>query len=70
MTLVDPANNSAGHNAQWWFNTKSGEAEFGFLAASAYRIGPFASREEALGALAMVRKRAEEWSQTEALEDD
>ena len=70
MTLEDAAMNSAGDNAQWWFNTRSGEVEFGLLTASVYRIGPFASREEALGALDTVRRRAEEWAATEASEDD
>ncbi len=70
MTLEDAAKNSAGDNAQWWFNTRSGEVEFGLLTASVYRIGPFASREEALGALDTVRRRSKEWAEAEASEDD
>jgi len=70
MTLEGDATNSTGANIQWWYNTKSGEVEFGLLTASVYRIGPFDSREEALGALDRVRRRAETWAEMDASEDD
>lgn len=44
---------------EFWFNAKTGEVEVGFQSAASYRIGPFASREEARRALEIVRERAE-----------
>lgn len=54
---------------EFWFNTKTGEVEVGFQSAASYRIGPFASREEAQRALEIVRERAER-IRAEELNDD
>jgi hypothetical protein len=70
MTLEAASTNSAGENSQWWFNTITGEVEFGFVAASSYRIGPFATRDEALVAIETVRRRAAEWAASESSEED
>lgn len=70
MTLEGEKKNSDGTPAQWWFNTKSGEVEFGLLSASAKRIGPFATKEEAEDALETVRRRSQAWSAAEKAEND
>jgi hypothetical protein len=70
MTLEGEQKNSDGTPAQWWFNTRSGQVEFGLLSASVKRIGPFASKKEAEDALEIVRKRSEAWSAAEASEND
>ena len=43
---------------EFWFNTKTGEVEVGFQTAAPYRIGPFATREEAAKALEIIAERA------------
>lgn len=43
---------------EFWFNTKTGKVEVGFQSAASYRIGPFASREEAERALAIIAEKA------------
>jgi len=49
---------SDGSPAEWWFNTKTGEVEFGRLSASPQRLGPFGSKEEASRALEFIARRA------------
>ncbi|MDE2591513.1 MAG: hypothetical protein KGL41_01490 [Actinomycetales bacterium] len=55
---------------EFWFNTKTGEVEVGFQTAAAYRIGPFASREEAARALEIVAERARQLRLEDAADDD
>ena len=43
---------------EFWFNTKTGEVEVGLQTAAPYRIGPFATREEAAKALEIIAERA------------
>ena len=45
-------------NPEFWFNTKTGEVEFGLQTAAPYRVGPFATRLEAERALEIIAERA------------
>ena len=42
---------------EFWFNTKTNEVEEGKQTAALYRIGPFASRAEALRAYEIIAER-------------
>lgn len=46
---------------EYWFNTKTGLVEVGKQSAAVFRLGPFTTRLEAEGALALLKKRSQEW---------
>lgn len=46
---------------EWYFNTVTGEPEQGMISPSSHRMGPYASREDALHAWDIVRRRNREW---------
>lgn len=48
-----------------WYNSRTGEVEFGMLSPSVDRVGPFDTREEAEAAPELLRARAQAWSQEE-----
>jgi hypothetical protein len=54
---------------KFWFNTKTNQVEFGLKSSSIYRIGPFATEEEASRAIEIVSRRAKEIREQELLED-
>ena len=66
---MTPEPNSDGTNPKWWFNTKTGEAEFGRLSPAPNRLGPFETKEEALRAESIVAERAARWKAEEERED-
>jgi hypothetical protein len=45
----------------YWFNTKTLKVEKGLLTAAPFRIGPFATEQEAANALEIIRARAKAW---------
>jgi hypothetical protein len=51
------------HKAEYWFNTKTMSVEVGKQALALYRIGPFATREEAENALEILRYRSQAWTE-------
>jgi hypothetical protein len=53
------------HEAEYWFNTKTMSVEVGKQALALYRIGPFATREEAENALEILRSRSKAWTDEE-----
>ena len=54
---------------EYWFNTKTNSVEAGKQSAAIYRIGPFATREEAQAALEIVRDRSAQWLANDESED-
>jgi len=58
----DPSN-------QYWYNLKSGEVEKGYVSASADRVGPFETHEEAEHALEKLRANSAKWAEDDANED-
>jgi hypothetical protein len=54
---------------EYWFNTKTNSVEVGKQSAAIYRIGPFATREEAQAALEIVRDRSAQWLANDESED-
>lgn len=69
MTPEERSLNSDGTPVEWWFNSKTGEVEFGRLSAKPYRIGPFKTAEEARDALKKIAERAELWKKDEEQEN-
>ena len=55
--------NSQGEPEVWWFNTKTGKAEFGRKSNSLNRLGPFASDSDALNALKLLAERSRTWQE-------
>ncbi|MGO1434308.1 MAG: methionine aminopeptidase [Canibacter sp.] len=55
--------------AQYYYNSVTGEVEQGKQSNSLDRIGPFSTRAEAARAPEIVKERAEKWAEEEAAED-
>lgn len=66
---MTPESSSDGTNPKWWFNTKTGDVEFGKLSSAPNRLGPFESKEEAQRAELIVAERAARWKAEEELDD-
>ncbi|MEN9342638.1 MAG: hypothetical protein RIR24_225 [Actinomycetota bacterium] len=54
---------------EFWFNTQTKSVEIGKQSAAVYRIGPFASFEEASKALQIIEARTKAWQQEERDDD-
>jgi hypothetical protein len=54
---------SSGVPEEFWFNLKTGQVEFGKLAAAPYRVGPFESETDAKKALETLSSRAQKWNE-------
>lgn len=54
---------------KYWYNSRTGEVEFGMLSPSVDRVGPFDTQAEAQAAPSLLRARAEAWEQEEAEEN-
>lgn len=50
---------------EFWFNTSTKLVEEGKQAAAIYRIGPFATYEEASRALQVIEERTKAWQREE-----
>jgi hypothetical protein len=60
---------AANEQEEYWYNINTKQAEVGKQSAAIYRIGPFASFEEATNALEIVRERASRWKEEEQEKD-
>ena len=69
MTPANKQLSSDGAPLEWWFNTRTNAVEFGKLSAAPYRIGPFATENEAKNALSVIAERAKRWKESEQQED-
>ncbi len=54
---------------KYWYNMRTGQVEQGFVSASADRVGPFDTREEAEHALEKLRENSAKWAEEDAEED-
>jgi len=52
----------------WWYNTKTGQVERDSDAPWTDRIGPYATEEEAAGAMDRVRENSRRWAEEEKRE--
>ncbi|WP_146181257.1 SPOR domain-containing protein [Homoserinimonas hongtaonis] len=55
--------------SEWWYNTRTGEVEEGMVSPAIDRAGPFATKEEALAAPAVIAERARKWAEEESREN-
>jgi hypothetical protein len=60
---------TSGIESKWWYNSKTGEVEQGFVSPALQRIGPFDTREEAQHAWDKIRENSRKWAEEEAAED-
>lgn len=54
---------------EFWFNTKTNQVEIGKQSIAVYRIGPFASFEEAERALEILASKSKQWRDNDEQED-
>ncbi len=54
---------------KYWYNSTTGEVEYGMISPSVDRIGPFDTAEEAKNAPEVVEARSRAWADEDA-EDD
>jgi hypothetical protein len=54
---------------KWWYNSKTGAVEQGFVSPALQRIGPFNSKEEAKHALEKIRENSAKWAEEDAADD-
>lgn len=57
-------------STEYWFNLKTKEVEVGKQSAALFRVGPFATYEEAEKAETLLAERAARWREEEADEND
>lgn len=55
---------------KYWYNTTSGEVEYGYMSPAVDRVGPFDTADEAANAMQTLRDRADAWAVEEAIDDD
>ncbi|GAA1526449.1 hypothetical protein HD600_002739 [Microbacterium ginsengiterrae] len=55
---------------KYWYNTSSGEVEYGLLSPAVDRVGPFDTKEAAANAMETLRARSEAWAAEEAIDED
>lgn len=55
---------------KYWYNSVSGQVEYGLVSPGVDRIGPFDTQEEAAHAMETLRKRSEDWDVEDAIDDD
>ncbi|MEN9955563.1 MAG: hypothetical protein RL723_416 [Actinomycetota bacterium] len=56
--------------AEYWFNTHTGQVEVGKQSLALYRLGPFSTRQEAERAPEVIAQRAAAWHAEEENENN
>jgi len=54
---------------KYWYNSKTGAVEQGFVSASLDRVGPFDTREEAAHAPQKLQENSRKWAEEDAEEN-
>ncbi len=55
---------------KYWFNSSTGEVEFGMQSPSIDRVGPFDTAEEAARAPEVLEERARAWADEDSADDN
>ncbi|WP_435745126.1 SPOR domain-containing protein [Microbacterium sp. PMB16] len=55
-------------DAKYWYNSETGQVEFGMISASVDRVGPFDTEAEAARAPEVLKERSRAWAEEEAAE--
>ena len=53
---------------KYWYNSETGQVEFGMISPSVDRVGPFDTAAEAARAPEVVKERSRAWAEEEAAE--
>ncbi|GGM51546.1 MULTISPECIES: SPOR domain-containing protein [Microbacterium] len=53
---------------KYWYNSETGQVEFGMISPSADRVGPFDTAAEAARAPEVLKERSRAWAEEEAVE--
>lgn len=68
MTSRDEGADMSDGDHKYWYNSETGEVEFGMISPSIDRIGPFDTEAEARRAPEVVKERSRAWAEEEAAE--
>ncbi|MFS0893861.1 SPOR domain-containing protein [Microbacterium sp. 179-I 3D3 NHS] len=55
-------------DAKYWYNSETGQVEFGMISPSIDRVGPFDTAEQAARAPEVIKERSRAWAEEEAAE--
>lgn len=55
---------------KYWYNTGTGDVEYGYISPAVDRVGPFDTEEQAANAMQTLRERSEAWAVEEAIDED
>lgn len=55
-------------DAKYWYNSETGQVEFGMVSPSVDRVGPFDTEADAARAPEVVKERSRAWAEEEAAE--
>lgn len=55
-------------DAKYWYNSETGQVEFGMISPSVDRVGPFDTEAEAARAPEVLKERSRAWAEEEAAE--
>jgi hypothetical protein len=53
---------------KYWYNSETGQVEFGMISPSIDRVGPFDTEAEAAAAPEKLKERSRAWAEEEAAE--
>lgn len=68
MTPREEGTGMSDGDHKYWYNSETGEVEFGMISPSIDRIGPFDSEAEARRAPEVLKERSRAWAEEEAVE--
>lgn len=68
MTSREEGADMSDGDHKYWYNSTTGEIEFGMISPSIDRIGPFDTEAEARRAPEVVKERSRAWAEEEAVE--
>lgn len=68
MTSREEGTGMSDGDHKYWYNSETGEVEFGMISPSIDRIGPFDTEAEARRAPKVVEERSRAWAEEEAVE--
>ncbi|KDA05579.1 methionine aminopeptidase [Microbacterium sp. CH12i] len=55
---------------KYWYNSASGEVEYGYMSPAVDRVGPFDTKEQAANAMETIHARSQAWAVEEAIDED
>lgn len=68
MTSREEGTDMSDGDHKYWYNSETGEVEFGMISPAADRVGPFDTEAEAHRAPHVLRERSRAWAEEEIAE--